>query len=233
MVDIEEQDMIACCHCHKADEKALFDEEFTKWFNSARQFASAESMRVSTPGITLPEVPRMTPPTFPRKAPCEISLYIPHRTSPEFPREVPRETALHILCRTPPELQGETPPVTPRDVPRDTPREQLSQRGAGSSANGHPLYGSCRSGSGKSSQARLAVAQLKVKKLEEEQRLKAMECDLEKQRLQLEMERQLLDACVEVEQAQIQLSDGIGGSGEISNRSSDLPLLPKQTLRDS
>jgi len=77
------------------------------------------------------------------------------------------------------------------------------------------------------------VAQLKVKKLEEEQKLKAMEYDLEKQRLQLEMERQLLNARVEVEQAQIELSDGSGDSGAISNRSSDLPSLPKQTLQET
>ena len=123
--------------------------------------------------------------------------------------------------------------MTPRDVPQDTPREQLSQRGAVSLANGYPLYGSCRSSSGKSSKVRLAVAQLKVKKLKEEQRLKAMEYDLEKQRLQLEMERQLLDARVEVEQAQIELSDGSGGGGDISNRSSDLPVLPNQTLHET
>ena len=45
--------------------------------------------------------------------------------------------------------------------------------------------------------------------------------------------RQLLNACVEVEQAQIELSDGSGGSGDISNRASDLPSLPKQTLQET
>ena len=43
---------------------------------------------------------------------------------------------------------------------------------------------------------------VETKENEEEQRLKAMECDLEKLRLQVEMERQLLNAHVEVEQAQ-------------------------------
>ena len=38
---------------------------------------------------------------------------------------------------------------------------------------------------------------------------------------------------MEVEQAQIELSDGSGGSGNISNRASDLPLLPKQTLQET
>ena len=93
--------------------------------------------------------------------------------------------------------------------------------------NGQSLYGSRRSSSGKSSKAWLAVAQLKLKKIEEVQRLKEMELDLEKQRLQVEMERQLLNARVEVEQAQIELSDGSGDSGDISNRSSDFPSLPK------
>ena len=60
-----------------------------------------------------------------------------------------------------------------------------------------------------------------------------MEYDLEKQRLQLEIKRQLLNAHVEVEQAQIELSDGSGDSGDISNRASDLPSLPKQTLQET
>ena len=60
-----------------------------------------------------------------------------------------------------------------------------------------------------------------------------MELDLEKQRLQVEMERQLLNAPVEVEQAQIELSDGSGDSGDVSNRSSDLSSLPKQTLNET
>ena len=110
--------------------------------------------------------------------------------------------------------------MTPRNVP---PREQLAQRGPGSR----------RSSSGKSSKARLVVARLKVRKLEEEQRLKTMEYDLEKQRLQLEMKRQLLNARVEVEQAQIELSNGSGTSGDISNRSSDLPSLSKKTLHET
>ena len=123
--------------------------------------------------------------------------------------------------------------MTPHDVPQDTLSKRLSQRGACSSANGHSLYGSRRSSSDKSSKTRIAVSQLKVKKLEEEQRLKAMEYDLEKQRLQLEMKRQPLNARVEVEQAQIELSDGSGGSADISNRASDLFLLPKQTLQET
>ena len=57
-----------------------------------------------------------------------------------------------------------------------------------------------------------------------------MKYDLEKQRLQLKMESQLLDAHVEVKQIWIKLSDGSGHSGNITSRSSDLPLLPKQTL---
>ena len=38
---------------------------------------------------------------------------------------------------------------------------------------------------------------------------------------------------MEVEQAQIELSDGSGDSGDISNRSSGLSLLPKQTLHET
>ena len=75
--------------------------------------------------------------------------------------------------------------MTPHVVPWVAPRKQLSQRGPGSSANGYSHNGLCRTSSSKSSKMSLAVAQLKVKKLEQEQRLKAMEHDLEKQRLQL------------------------------------------------
>ena len=77
MVAIEDRDTSACCHRREADEKALFDKEFMDWFNLARQFISAESTRVSTPGVVSPEAPRRTPPEFPR----------------EVPREVPRETS--------------------------------------------------------------------------------------------------------------------------------------------
>ena len=116
------------------------------------------------------------------------------------------------------------------DVPRDTLKTRLSQRRPGPLVNGESLYGSPRSSVCKSSKVWLAVAQLKLKKMEEEQSLKVMECDLEKLRLQVEIERQLLNVCVEVEQAQIELSDG---SGNISNRSPDLPSLPKQTLHEN
>ena len=54
VVDIEERDTIARCHRREADEMALFDEEFTEWFNSARQLVSAESTRVSTLGVVSP-----------------------------------------------------------------------------------------------------------------------------------------------------------------------------------
>ena len=123
--------------------------------------------------------------------------------------------------------------MTLRDVPRDTLNTRLSQRRPGPSVNGQSLYGSPSSSVCKSSKAWLAVAQLKLKKMEEEQRLKVMERDLEKLRLQVEKERQLLNACVEVEQAQIELSDGSGDSGNISNRSPDLPSLPKQMLHET
>ena len=74
---------------------------------------------------------------------------------------------------------------TPRETPCETPRELLSQRGAGSAANAYSLHGSRRSSSTKSSKARLAIAQLKLEKLEEEQRLKAVEYELEKQSCRL------------------------------------------------
>ena len=168
MVDREERDTIARCHHRKADEKALFDEEFTEWYNAARQFVSSESTRVSTPGVVSPEAPRRTPPELPHEILRETLLYVPSRTSLEFPREAPRETPENIPLRTSAGLQGETPPMTPRDVPGDTLHTRLSQRRPGPSVNGHSVYGSRRSSSGKSSKARLVVAQLKLKKIEEE-----------------------------------------------------------------
>ena len=43
--------MITHCHRREADEKAIFDEELMEWFNLVRQFISAESTCVSTPGV--------------------------------------------------------------------------------------------------------------------------------------------------------------------------------------
>ena len=86
VADMEEQETITRCRRREAEEKALFDEEFTKWFNSARQFVSAELMRVSTPGVISPE--------FPREVPRETPLYASHRTPPGFPSEFPHETPL-------------------------------------------------------------------------------------------------------------------------------------------
>ena len=94
-------------------------------------------------------------------------------------------------------------------------------------------YGSSGSRTSRSSKTKLAVVQLKIKKHEEEQRLKSMEHELVKKRLQLEMERQLLDARAEVELAQIESSVGSGDSGDFGNRPSPLPSLPKQTLYDT
>ena len=74
VVAIEDRDTIV--HCHEADEKALFDKEFTEWFNSARQFISAESTRVSTPGVVTPEAPLRTPPELPREVPHETFPYV-------------------------------------------------------------------------------------------------------------------------------------------------------------
>ena len=74
VVDLEEQETIASCHRREADEKALFDEEFTKWFTSARQFVFAGSTRVPTPDVIPPEVPREAPPEIPREVPRETPL---------------------------------------------------------------------------------------------------------------------------------------------------------------
>ena len=122
--------MIASDHRRKANEKALFDEEFMKWFNSVRQLVSAEidSTRVSTPRVISPELPR--------EIPCKTPLVTPRVSTsglipPKLPRDIPRETPL----------------VTPRVPPRDAPREKLSQRVPGSSANGYSHNGSRRTSS--------------------------------------------------------------------------------------
>ena len=81
--------------------------------------------------------------------------------------------------------------MTPRNLPSETPHEQLHQIGPGSTQVDFVLTVRVEGHVG-------SRAQLKIKKLKEEQRLKTMEHDLEKQRLQLEMERQLLNARVEV-----------------------------------
>ena len=179
---------------HEANEKDLFDEEFTKWINSARHLAFIDTglARVSTSNEFLrgtpPELRRGTPTGFPRKTP----LYVPRETPSYAPRETSPVVSLETLPyvpfeKTPLELPRKTPPVTPRNLPREAPHEQLHQRGPGSTASEFCSYGSRGSRTSRSLRTKLAVAQLKIKKLEEEQGLKTMEHDLEKQRLQLEM----------------------------------------------
>ena len=58
VVDKEEPDTTLLCSQGEADEKALFNEEFTEWYDAARQFVYAESTCVSTPGVVLLKVPR-------------------------------------------------------------------------------------------------------------------------------------------------------------------------------
>lgn len=112
VIDIEEQETIASCHHLEADKKALFNEEFTKWFNSPRQFVSAELMHVFIPSIISPEVPR--------EIPCKTPLYVPCRTQTEFSCELPRNTHCTFLAGL--HLNVKTLPVTLCDVSWDTPR---------------------------------------------------------------------------------------------------------------
>ena len=232
LVDLEEQERTVRNYNHEANEKDVFDEESTKLINSVRQLAFIDTglahVCTSTEFLrrTPPELPHGTQPGIPRETPPEL----PRGYLSGFPRETPPYVSFET---TPPELPRETPPVTPRDLPRETPHEQLHQRGPGSTASGFCSYGSRRSRTSRSSKTKLAVAQLKIKELEDEQRLKTMEHDLQKQRLQLEMERQLLNARVEVEQTQIELSVGSGDSSDIGNRPQILPSLPKQTLYET
>ena len=84
VADKEERDMAAHCHHREADKKALFNKEFTEWYNAARQFVYAESTCISTLGIVSLEVPCRTPPELPCEISCETSVYISSRTSPKF-----------------------------------------------------------------------------------------------------------------------------------------------------
>ena len=261
--DLEDQEQIARNFYRDANEKDLFDEEFAKWINSARHFAFIETglAHVSTsrelpretppyvPREITPDVPRETPPCVPRETspgfssetplyatretPAEVPRETPPYIPPEITPEVPRETPPCVPRETSPGFPRETPPVTQLDASREIPREQLRQRGPGSTANGFSFHGSRRSRTSRSSMTKLAVAQLRMKKLEEEQKLKTREHELEKQRLQLEMEKQLLNARTEIEQAQIELSVESGDSSDVGDRPSILPSLPKQSLYET
>ena len=66
VADKEERDTNSRRSQGEADEKALFNEEFTEWYDAARKFVYAESMCVSTPGVVSLEVPCRTPPELPR-----------------------------------------------------------------------------------------------------------------------------------------------------------------------
>ena len=65
-----------------------------------------------------------------------------------------------------------------------------------------------------------------MRMLQEKQRIKAREQDLEKEGKQLEMEKQLLNARVEMQQARMELSSAGSDGRQIGEA---MPLLPKQT----
>ena len=98
LIDLEEQERTVRNYNREAYEKDLFDEEFTKWINSAGQLALIDTglAHVSTSSEFLrrtpPQLPHGTPLGFPFKTPPEL----PHGYTPGFPREttpeLPRRT---------------------------------------------------------------------------------------------------------------------------------------------
>ena len=119
---------------------------------------------------------------------------------------------------------------TPHEKPRESPR------GVGSNP---PIIRTSRSGSGsdsghsKGSQAKLAVAQLKIENLREQQRLKEKHHELDKESLRVELQMELLNARADAEQAKIELSMAKEVSEGLSNRSISSLNVPKQTLHET
>ncbi|KAK2551629.1 hypothetical protein P5673_027396 [Acropora cervicornis] len=119
---------------------------------------------------------------------------------------------------------------TPHEKPREFPR------GIGSNP---PIIRTSRSGSGsdsghsKGSQAKLAVAQLKIENLREQQRLKEKRHELDKESLRVELQMELLNARADAEQAKIELSMAKELSEGLSNRSISSLNVPKQTLHET
>ena len=123
-----------------------------------------------------------------------------------------------------------TPTPTPLEKPRDSPRV------SGPNTSGKSTYPcSSTSGSGvsKASQAKFAVAQLKMKRLKEQQRLKERQLELEKERLRVDTEMELLNAHADAEQAKIELSLVNVGSEGLGDRPDNLVDLPIQTLQET
>ena len=119
---------------------------------------------------------------------------------------------------------------TPHEKPRESPRGIDSNppiiRTSPSSSGSY-------SGHSKGSQAKLAVAQLEIEKLREQQRLKEKRHELDKERLKVELEMELLSARADAEQAKIELSmASVGGEG-LTNRSISSLNVPKQTLHET
>ena len=119
---------------------------------------------------------------------------------------------------------------TPHEKPHESPR------GIGSK---YPIIRTSRSGSGsdsghsKGSQAKLAVAQLKIENLREQQRLKEKRHELDKESLRVELQMELLNARADAEQAKIELSIVKEVSEGLSNRSISSLNVPKQTLHET
>ena len=123
-----------------------------------------------------------------------------------------------------------TPTPTPLEKPLELPRV------TGPNTSGKTTY-PCSSSSAsivtKASQAKLAVAQLKMKRLKKQQRLKEKQLELEKERFRVDTEMELLNARSDAEQAKIELSLVNVGSEGLADKPANLVDLPIQTLQET
>lgn len=80
LVDLEKQEKARRNYQWEVTEKALFDDELTRWINSAKQIASPTSglTCADTPHETFRATPREFSRNTPRENPREISNGTPH-----------------------------------------------------------------------------------------------------------------------------------------------------------
>ena len=122
-----------------------------------------------------------------------------------------------------------TPTPTPLDKPLESPRVTRPNT---SGKTTYPCSSSSGSGVSKASQAKLAVAQLKMKRLKEQQRLKEKRLELENKRLRVDTKIELVSAHSDAEQAKIELLLVEVGREGLADRPANLVDLPIQTFQE-
>ena len=216
-------------HSRELELKCLFDEEFALWFKKSREIATCQAELFPAPREGTPGTPHTTV-----LKENEPRPYPPRATSHERPLQHQRKDTREPIpqrscgssCAVLRDADLQSSSGSFRDMPLDDESVFSTRSYAGESRGSSRI-----SKASQSSKAKLAMARLQVKRVEEEQRLLSRQQHLEHEKQRLDMEKELLETRYEAEQAQIEVDFSVSG-GNSEHTFEALNHLPKQTSCD-